>query len=74
MCNGSFNLAAVMEEGFVMPARLPSFETCPKGDSCPRNITRREDDAPEIAEQRMLVSDDPRLSKRKQLYTLNYSN
>ncbi len=64
MCDGSFNVTAVMEEGFCMPARLPSFETCPKGDSCPRDVTRRDDDAPEIAKQRMKVGDDPRLTKQ----------
>ncbi len=70
MCDGSFNVAVVMEEGFCMPARLPSFQTCPKGDSCPRNITRRDDDAPEIAKRRMKVSGDPRLRKKKQYCTL----
>ncbi len=55
MCDESFNVTAVMEEGFCMPARLPSFETCPKGDSCPRDVTRRGDDSPEIAKQRMKV-------------------
>ena len=43
-CNGSFNLADIVTDGYNMPAILPDKKTCSLGASCVPNLVLRGDD------------------------------
>lgn len=53
-CNGNFNVASVMDDGFDMPAILPDPTTCRLGSQeCNPDMYAREDDIPEVIERRL---------------------
>lgn len=57
-CNGNFNVASVMDNGFDMPAILPDPITCPLGaQACNPDLYGREDDIPEVIERRLKEHD-----------------
>lgn len=57
-CNGSFNMADIITDGYDMPAILPSKETCSMGAKCSPNLVMRGDDTASTILARIEVHDE----------------
>eukprot|EP00804_Cyclotella_cryptica_P010268 CCRYP_016726-RA/>CCRYP_016726-RA protein AED:0.14 eAED:0.14 QI:0/-1/0/1/-1/1/1/0/244 len=58
ICNGSFNVNGVNDNGFFMPPILPSDGSCPKQCNHETDWKKREDDTEETIRKRMKVYHD----------------
>ncbi len=52
-CNREFNKAAVMRDGYDMPAILPDASTCPLKNRCVPELQQRDDDRLEVIRNRL---------------------